>query len=299
MVGEGSDHDALSRAFGFGMGGGDARDDGVELGLRLLEGDARLQPADRLQEDHAPVFASCAGHRGRERQPQVDAAGELEGGRHHADDRVAVSREGDGLADHLRIAIEALTPDPVAEDHDPRGAHLIVALFQRSPQRRPHAQHGEEAAGDLRAFEQRGLASARHHVAVAVGGRGHGGQAREALALGFPVLELGQRQLHERALRDGVPLPGDDQSFLGGERQGAEDHRLDDAEDRGGGADAQGQGEHGHHAEAGVLREDPQAVAKVLREILQLGLQAKSSAREWVTPGTLVGDRAAALASEA
>ena len=51
-----------------------------------------------------------------------------------------------------------------------------------------------------------------------------------------------------------------------GVRKGTEEDGVDDAENGGGGADAQGQAEHGNRGEAGVLSEHAKAVANVLQE---------------------------------
>src|SRR5205823_14859875 len=49
---------------------------------------------------------------------------------------------------------------------------------------------------------------------------------------------------------------------------GSQEHGVDEAEDRGVGADAEGEGEHGDGGEAGGLAKHAQSVTQVLNEIL-------------------------------
>src|SRR5690349_16541806 len=79
--------------------------DVTHLGPRLLEVNARLQARYGLQVVPSAVggFPRVEGDGG----PQVNfAAGELEVGRHHANDRVVFAIQGKGLADYARGGAE-------------------------------------------------------------------------------------------------------------------------------------------------------------------------------------------------
>src|SRR5882672_6732883 len=110
----------------------DAPFDGVHLGARLLDRDARPEAADRLQ----PVIGALREvfWIQRQRDPQLSrriaerveydagASRKIEAARHHAYDREAAAVYGDRPADDSWIAAESSAPQSVAED-----GHLIPA----------------------------------------------------------------------------------------------------------------------------------------------------------------------------
>jgi hypothetical protein len=96
-----------------------------------------------------------------------------------------------------------------------------------------------------------------------------GGQAIERFALLAQVGEVAKRKLRERdAVLRGLLAEGHHAIRLR-ERQRLEQHRVDDAEDGGVGADAERQGKNRDRAIGGLLPQHARAVGHVSPENLQ------------------------------
>src|SRR5262245_48831286 len=88
----------------------EARDDRVQIGLGLIERNARFEPPDGLQKGRAPGFKEALWYSNLQRRPQVNATGKCKSWRHHADDGEAFLTQHDCSADDLWIGVEAFTP---------------------------------------------------------------------------------------------------------------------------------------------------------------------------------------------
>jgi len=269
------------------------RRDAVHLQLRLLGRHARLQTADHAKDDVVAVggVEIDARRRPHVRRPvDADARREqqLESRRENADDARAAVAELDVLADDRRIAAVTPLPERVAQDRGDRNLRRRCLVRQRrrrrpvvgdeiAPDNHPRAEHAKQIrrrAADadlLRLLFQTG----NRHAA----GGDHAGEVVEDVArLLLEVAQIGRR---ERPVLD-VPgpqlAPDDDQPARVGVRQRPQQHRVDDAENRGAGADAERDRDRRDRREAGVL---PQA-ARCVRHILEpgvdhdLGLRARS-----------------------
>jgi hypothetical protein len=82
----------------------EALGDERHLGLRLLRGGTRLQPADGLIR--APGTIIVHSENGSHRDPKIGLGRETETGRHDADDRARSAVEASVAADHAGIAAE-------------------------------------------------------------------------------------------------------------------------------------------------------------------------------------------------
>ena len=241
--------------------------DGGHRRPRLLQARPLRQPRHRPEVVAAPVLEIARGPHG---DPQVDGdrhlsgngVGKPEGRRHHADDRVARPVDADGAADHLRVGAEAPPPERVAEDRDRGPAAEVLAGQERAAEQRPHPEHREETVGGLEAEHGlRALGAHEGHEPVTVGG-----DLREDARSRAPVAEVGKRnpvrfsagaearfvELHEAV------------GLLVGQRP--QHDRVDQAEDGGGRADAQGQRGHDRRGEPRPPRQQPQREARVLHE---------------------------------
>ena len=88
--------------------GGDAR----QIAARLLDRDARFEPAHHLPRVIAAVVQRIRLHR----RPRARRTRELESRRHHADDRVPHAVDHDRFANGARPRVEPVAPHAVAED---------------------------------------------------------------------------------------------------------------------------------------------------------------------------------------
>jgi len=189
------------------------------------------------------------------------------GGRGHADNRERLLVNHQRAAEHLRIAAHPAVPEIVTEDrHRMRMRRLVVFVREHAAQCGLHAQYTEVFAGDefllheLHAVRGRG---AEAHVARAGGGH----QAAEQLAVTAQIFV-------ERVRSDTVEAPAagavqHDQLFRMRDRQRAQHDCVEQAEDRGIGADSQCERDHRRCRETRIAPQSAQGVACVASRILK------------------------------
>ena len=110
------------------------------------------------------------------------------------------------------------------------------------------------------------------------------GEPGERRGLSLPVEEGGVGRRPDASLA--VLLRQHEQPILVWERQGAEQHPVHHAEDRGGRPDAEGQREHRNEGEAGGSPQRPERVPQVLEQ------RVHHSARKAIIGSTCVARRA-------
>ena len=233
--------------------------DESDFRFRLLEGDAGPQP--RLE---AEVLARTLGVGAIQYHGFVEVGPELEEPlRHDADEGGGNAVEDEGLADEARVGAEPPRPHLVVHDEDGRRAGLRVVRRERAAQRGGHAQEVEHVAGDEAAVELLGALGGRVDLVLE--------RARDdffkRLDLRLVVEELRELEVPAPArARPGriVDLDLHQAVDVGVHRVRVHQDVLDDAEHRGGGADAQGQGQDGERREGRLLAESPGRVADVL-----------------------------------
>ena len=149
------------------------------------------------------------------------------------------------------VAAETALPEPVAQDD-----HLVAPLGalvgrERAAEDRGDTQGREEARMDELRDELLGRAFAREGGPVVVHPR-HRGERRVSL-LPAPIVEGGDDVLATGTL--GVFLPDGDEAPGLVEGEALEEHGVDDCENRGVCADAQGERRDRHRGETRILRE--------------------------------------------
>lgn len=233
--------------------------DRVHFLLRLAERNARLQARHTHQPEEAPARAHLGTR--RERFPQVGFPRRIaERGRHHAGDRVGLAVERDRAADDGWIGAEPPHPEAVAQNRDARAAELIVAPREGAAERGTGAHYTEEVRRHRRAADVFGVAGPGEHVRRAT----VGGEAFDGAALGTPVLEARIRRhvVIEALLRVGHPHHHDPVGIV--VWQLPQQDGLDDAEDRGVGADAKREGRQRGGSEPWSVGERAQPVFQVV-----------------------------------
>ena len=207
--------------------------DRLHLGLGLLLRHARLQSGDHAKEMTA---AAGVGRIDRDRRPELHLPRrEIETWRHHSDDRRRSAVQRDRLAEDVRVGGEPALPHAVAQ-HD----HVVLArrVFfgpEASSQRRADLQQLEHIPGHRRVREPLGPAGVGERRAAARVGR----DPLEHGVLLAPVQERRGRDREAAVLRH--DLVDAHQRFRIGIRQRPEEHAVDDAEHRAGGADPERQ----------------------------------------------------------
>ena len=230
---------------------------------RLLDRRSGHEPCENGEEAGRTDHLRGIGPRGH---PEIRVGLEdapLDAGWHHSDDRRHDSVEPDRLAEDLRVALESTLPEAVADEgHGRPILDLILLSRDQSADLRLYVEHLEQArpaAYDQHVLGGRAVVLSaqdlRHRPK-----RPDGLEAPRILpGLVFPVrraaaiagkLERMSRERHETVL------------VL--EAQGREQRRVDDAEDRRVGADAERERQSGHDGERGPASKSSEPVADVL-----------------------------------
>ena len=179
----------------------------------------------------------------RDGPPHLDVDRSVQERWQHADDGVRASVDGDAGADDAGGLPEALLPECVRDDDD-----VVIALLlirpERASQNRLDAERREEiGGGDRRRDALRPVASADHGAAER---RARGDRREDALPLAV-VEEVGRRDRRLIAPFERTEHVHELLGPLVGQR--LEQRRIDDAEHRAVGADADAQREHDQEGE--------------------------------------------------
>src|SRR5437762_1558083 len=149
----------------------------------------------------------------------------------------------------------------VVRNHaDWRRTGFLVFRTETPPFKRLNFQNGKEVGRNGSTRDQLRLVDSRKDKAFAPITTRDG---FEALALLFPFDEL--RPGHRRCAFTSPGLPYLDHAIRLLNRQWSEQHSVDDAEDGRVRPDAQGERDHGHGGEAGLLQQLAEGVAKVVK----------------------------------
>src|SRR5579859_4823210 len=196
---------------------------------------AIAQPRYYLQEMIAPLAPLFGGK--SHRNPDIHRIWEIEARRQDSDHRVLFAAQQDGFAHDLRARSIAAHPQPAAQQDDARSARLVLFRQKRAAHNGFHPYEREEIGGGYFGFDLFRLAVSGevHQVAA------HGGHVLKNMIAVFPIDEVrGRRRVlweaHERQI-----FPDHDEAIRIPERQWPKQYRVDDAEDRSVGADAESQ----------------------------------------------------------
>ncbi len=247
--------------------------DGGDLGPRLVERCARLQPPDELGHamgaalDHRRAQVVLAEHHVEE---AVHLIREVGRGLQHADHGHRLPVHEKPAADDAGVGTEAADPEVVGQDRHRRDAGAVVARAGESAKHRGEAHDVEEVAGDEADLDAEHVGVAAQH---GVPGRvlRDIGERRRAVA---QVAYLGDGEEHVLAAEPIGRLAEVHQAVAVAMGQRLEQHAADDAEDRGGGADAEREGDHDDGGEPGIPAEGAEAVAEVGEHVLDPGQAA-------------------------
>ena len=229
---------------------------GVDLGLRLLESCAWLEPTD------VPVVVAVALGVGfllgreRKRSPERDVGCHgLEGPGHHADDPVGLAVEAQVLAHRSGIAAELAVPEGIAQHDLLLVPDLAFLLGERPSERRGDPEQGEERRRDVHDPDAGGHAVlAEAHAAVV-----EHGLVLEDSRLAEAVVVVGHPRVRDvpgPSLGIAVAHQQDPVRLRDGE--GPEQHVTHHGKEGRVGADAERQGQRGGQCERLVPKQKPQ-----------------------------------------
>ena len=247
--------------------------DDLKGSLRRRPAHSWLQAAEHIERVEVALGEQvfCPGVHGSHAQGEIGLSlGKKEASMkcclNHADDGARAAIDAHGLSDHCGVASEPAPPVFVSE-HDHRVCPRILAFFgQDQP-----SQHGlDSQEAEVIPGDEFGPGA----LGVAIGAETHeiridGGQLLEGIALRAIALEIevgdavGPLILRVRIGQHHELLPILD-------RQGAQQERVDHAEQRRISANAQRQRNHGYGCESGALPEQTRSVPYVLQQCVHL-----------------------------
>jgi hypothetical protein len=231
-----------------------------ELGAERRERRARGEPRDDAE---AEARAEVLGEVEVGWRPDLRTLREAEAARHHADHGDRPRVEVELLADELRVAAEPALPDLVAEDDDLWIAGLILLVVEPAAERGAHAEQRRQRAGRVGYLDaDRPIATGERRRALSPGR-----DRRARLAAPLQILEASQRHAEVRQAQLAGDLAVHTHQLLGLRvRQRPQDDGVDDAEDRRGGADAEGERDDEDRGQPRRLAHHAERVADVQPE---------------------------------
>jgi hypothetical protein len=166
----------------------------------------------------------------------------------------------------------------MADDRHGRSAGPLLGCVEPAAARRPESQDIEIC----RRRELDGAVTNGAVVEVSRGVRNTGGhRCRKDVGVLRHLQVDGVRRDDERPA-EAIVLIDVDQAIGSGERLPAKQHRIDDAEDRGGGADGEAQDQDRRCRESPIAREAAERVARVARQRVEGGCSARVAAHHRV-----------------
>ena len=251
----------VDRVFGF-----ERRGHGIEIRLGLRAADAGLQARERRVAVRPSVVIAQGFGVEEERLPDLDRAiGELEPGRHDANDLCRPAIDRNRLPDDRPTGAEPPRPERVTQDDHIVAARLILTRDERAADLRGRAEQRKERGGHDGAVDALGVSAAGEVEAHRVV-RGHLFEHVTAIAIvhilaggGRDVVEAGPAQV----------APDDHQAVRIAVRQWTEQYAIDDREDCGVGANAERQREKHDGRKSGIPAQVAEAIANVGRDQLR------------------------------
>ena len=232
----------------------------LEVRPRQRERHARLEATDQIEKVAAAV--SRIDGIQRERQPQLDLLiVHVVAARHDADDARLHAVDVEDRAERVLVRAERPLPQLVRENRDVFGVRQRVFAGEHPSADRLNAERRHQLVRD-----ERGDGTARH-VGAEIRCPNRVGADRVERPVALAELQEFWRGHPELIEPEPWKLAGDEHQTLRlrvPERP--EHHAVDDAENRGVGADAERQRQYGEQRKAGILAEAAQRVAEVLEK---------------------------------
>ena len=214
-------------------------------------------------------IARHVGRLERERPPElIERAVEGASRRQHPDDRVRLVVEENRAVDDRGIRSELVDPEHMAEDDHAILASLVLIGKKRAASLRLNAEDLEVAGRDPRPTKLHRIAAPRERRRAAA----LGGHEVEDGVIRLPVEEI--QRGDAVAVAAGRLLEDTDDPIGIRVRQRLEQDAVNEAEDRGVGADAERQREDRDRCKSRTLRQGSPAVTQVLEQRIEHGQAA-------------------------
>jgi hypothetical protein len=153
----------------------------------------------------------------------------------------------------------------LADQRDFERSRSVLFRKEQAAGSGPDSQHREQARGDGVDIESLGLTRARQ----VHGPPGDGLDLLKRLALDFPIRIVCRRGRASRETDTGGVFPKKNQPVRIEEWQRFEQHGVDDAENRGVGADSERQDQHRERGESRILSQHATRITQVENELIK------------------------------
>ena len=187
--------------------------------------------------------------------------------RHDADDSEWRAVKIQDTSDDLRIAIEGAVPESIAQNNQRRRAGFVFIFGKGAAELRIEADDVEEIRGHISAGDAFRFA-ARDATQVARFERARDGEMLKRLRVVSPIEVIRQREGSVDAV--GYFIQVNDPLRLR-KGSGRKEHCVNDTEDGGIRADAEGEGEDRDDGETRLLQQDPCRVTQILKQGVHYG----------------------------
>ena len=218
------------------------------------------------------------------RRPELDVGiHEVERLRHDADDRVVHAVNSQLLTDRRVLAAEKLLPEPVTQDDLTIPADFAFVLVEGTPSQWRRPEHPEERRPDGHAGDALRIGFSTDGLTV----QAKQGKLFEYVRLAEPIVVVGHSGRGALDARARVSVVERDKPVRLGDRQRAEQHAINDREDRCVRADADAKRQNHGGRESPILREDPYGESQILKQPVHQSFLRKSG---WSRSGFVRGN---------
>jgi hypothetical protein len=234
--------------------------DGEGVGELLLRRriDAWSKPPDASKK--MPRGGVTAARSDVDWQNEIVFPCELEAPRHNSDDRVLHVVQGDVRSEDTRLAAELSAPERIADQHHTFSARSAIVVGESTTERGPNPKHTKQAVGDDETADPLGFEPPASEIELAPCVRL---ERLEQRVLLLPARDLFRSECGA-ACASPVAIHDLDETLGMRERRGPQDRLIDDAEDRGGGADPDAEDHDHQHRLARLQPKSPKGEMKIV-----------------------------------
>ncbi len=183
---------------------------------------------------------------------------------HHSHDGERLCVQRDFLAENIGIGCEAALPQAIAKDDLARICGQFILGIKLPAKQGTQSEQVEETSGNSQRRKTLRLVQARELQVSA----DEAGQSFEGMVAGAIIEKI--KRIDAKLWIVGIAGKNPEQAagLVIGQR--LQQDTGDDAEDGAVGADAQGEGQHHHYGEGGIIDQRPACIAQVLKEVVNI-----------------------------
>lgn len=225
----------------------------------LLDGNARLETGDGAEE---VVRAASFGGVPLERDPELGAIGEVEAGGHDADDGGAILVDLNGFAEDVRITAVAALPEFFADDDNLGAVGEVVFAGNRAAEKWIEAKHAEYAVAHPCPWDALGGALPSNRPLDGI----VDADVIENPSAGADIEIIGERDLRGFVGICGTGFGDGDEAFRLRIGKRAKEEAVGEAEDEGGGSDAESENEDRGGGDGEIFTKDANGVTEIVKD---------------------------------